>query len=100
MSYPDQTIAEYRQHVNQLEGDLFSARQALFTHDTEWRASFEVSESENNVLNRQVTILKSENAELQKMNDGMHETLLKYMDFIKVLQCEYERVRGNPNYEI
>lgn len=100
MSYPDQTIAEYRQHVNELAGDLFSARQALFTQDVEFRAAFEVSESDKNDLNRQVTILKSENAELQKMNDGMHDTLVKYMDFIKVLQCEYERVRGNPNYEI
>lgn len=100
MSYPDQTIAEYRQHVNKLNEDLFAARQALFFQDTEWRSAFEVLESDKNDLNRQVTILKAENTELQSMNDGMHETLLKYMDFIKVLQCEYERVRGNSQYEI
>ena len=31
MSYPDQTISEYRQRVKELERDLFEARQALFS---------------------------------------------------------------------
>ena len=79
--------------------ELFDARQALFTQDVEFSSAFEVSESDNNDLNRQVTILKAENAELQHINDGMHETLLKYLDFIKVLQCEYDRVRWYPQDE-
>lgn len=100
MSYPDQTIEEYRQRVKELDEVLFNARQALFTQDAEWRAAFEVSESNNRSLNTLVTLLNAEIMELKNMNESMHSTLVKYMDFIKVLQCEYERVRGNPQYEI
>jgi len=93
ISYPDQTIAEYRQRVEELNADLFAARQAISTQDVEWRAAFEVSESDKMSLNTQVTLLNAEILELKNGNESMHSTLLKYMDFIKVLQNEYERVR-------
>ena len=51
-------------------------------------------------LNTQVTLLKAEIAELKNENEVLHNSLLSHMDFIKVLQSEYERVRGNLKYEI
>jgi hypothetical protein len=100
MSYPDQTIAEYRQRVEELNAEVFAARQALFTQDVEWRNAFEASESDKMNLNTQVTLLKAEIVELKTGNEVLHNSLLSHMDFIKVLQSEYERVRGNPRYEI
>lgn len=99
MSYQYQTIAEYRQRVKELEEVLFNARQALFTQDAEWRAAFEVVESDKASLNTLVTLLNADIMELKNKNESMHSVLLKYMDFIKILQCEYERVRGNQLYE-
>lgn len=84
--------------VENLKADLFEARQALFSQDIEWRSAFEVSESEKINLNTQVTLLKGEINELKNSNEIIHCALLKHMDFIKILQCEYERVRSANNF--
>ena len=71
MSYPDQTIAEYRQRVKELEEDLFAARQALIKQGLELR----VSELHDQATNRLCMFMR------QKIECALtcHPNAVKYL---------------------